>query len=258
MDAFGGKRPRWGYAGSPLVLDEKVIVDTGSPRASTVALHKDTGRPIWTSGNQMGAYAAPVVMTIDGRQTVLCFKATELVGIDPSNGRQLWAFEWKTSYDVHATPPMVFDGDKIFLSTGYNRGCTLLRIDRGRPVVLWENRDLSTQVNPAVVYEGHVYGITGNAGRGDLVCMRLSDGEVMWEQGGFGTGALMIADGYLVVTSERGGKLAVAPASPKGFNATGEMTGLYDGRSWVAPVLSHRKIFAKDNAGSLACVDVSE
>jgi len=257
VDQFGAKRPKWGFAGSPLVYDDKVILDTGSPKASTVALHKDTGRPIWASGNQGAAYATPVPIKIGGKDTIVCFKAKHLVGIDPRTGRQLWAMPWETSYDVNATPPIAVDNDKLFMSTGYNRGCALIRVGRGNPTVLWENREMTTQVNGVVQHGEYVYGVSGNAGHGDLVCMRLSDGKVMWRQGGYGTGSVILADGNLIVVSEHGGKLAVAPASPEGFKPTGELQGVVRNKSWVAPVLSHGRIYVKDNRGHLACVDVS-
>jgi len=257
IDDFGGKRPRWGFAGSPLVHGDKVIVDTGSPRASTIALHKDTGRPVWTSGNQEAAYAMPVPMNVGGRDVIVSFKAKHLVAMDPDTGRQLWVFPWETSYDVNATPPIAVDDAKLFLSTGYNAGAALIRVGRGEPAVLWKNRAMTTQLNGVVRHGAYIYGITGNAGRGDLMCMRLSDGKVMWTEGGYGTGSLILVDDHLIVVSENEGKLAVAPASPEGFNPTGQMEDVVASRSWVAPVLSHGRIYVKDNRGNLTCLDVS-
>jgi len=256
VDELGGKRPRWGFAGSPLVYDKLVIVDTGSPRGSTVALNKDTGKAVWTSGNQGAGYAAPIVLKMGGKDLIVSFKAEQLVAMEPKTGRQVWSVPWETSYDVNATPPVLVDDDKLFISTGYNRGCALVRITRGGAATLWENREMSTQLNAVVKHGDYVYGVTGNSGRGDLMCMRLSDGKVMWTQGGYGTGAVMLAGDYLIVTSEKGGKLAVAPASPDGFKPTGQMAGLYPNRSWVVPVLSHGRIFVKDNKGHLAAVSV--
>jgi len=258
IEDFDGKRPRWGFAGSPLVHEDKVIVDAGGRGASTIALNKDTGRLVWSSGNQPAAYAMAVPMTIGGQDVIVSFKAEHLVAMDPATGRQLWALPWQTSYDVNATPPIAVDDDKLFVSTGYNAGGALVRVGRGEPAVLWKSRAMTTQLNGVVRLGDYIYGFTGNAGRGDLMCMRLRDGKVMWTEGGYGTGALILADDHLIVVSERGGKLAVAPASPEGFNPTGQMAGLVDGRSWVAPVLSHGRIYVKDNRGNLTCVDVSQ
>lgn len=253
---FGGKRPRWGYAGSPLVIGNRVIVDTGSRRASTLALDKNTGKQVWASGDQPAGYAAPVLLKINGKDQVVVFKAKQLVGLDPASGRQIWSVPWETGYDVNATPPVVVDGDKLFISTGYRRGCALVRVGQGRPNMLWQKRDMSTQMNGVVKHGDYIYGISGNAGGGKLMCMRLSDGKVMWSERGYGTGALMLAADHLIVSSERGGKLVVAPASSEGFEPTGQMEDLFPARSWVVPVLSHGRIFVKDNKGNLAAVDV--
>ena len=57
---LGGKVPTWGYAGSPLVLEKRVIVDVGAPGAATVALDKTSGEVAWKSGDEGAGYGAPL------------------------------------------------------------------------------------------------------------------------------------------------------------------------------------------------------
>jgi hypothetical protein len=66
----------------------------------------------------------------------------------------------------------------------------------------------------------------------------------------------MIADGKLVILSERG-KLAIAPASPDGFKGLASAQ-ILTGKCWTVPVLANGKIYARNNPdGQLVCVDVS-
>ena len=44
VDDLQGVRPQWGFAGSPLVTNDKVIIQTGSPSGSLVALDRENGR----------------------------------------------------------------------------------------------------------------------------------------------------------------------------------------------------------------------
>ena len=67
-DAKGG-RPEWGYAGSPLVLDGKVIVSSGkSRRRSLFAYSVADGKIVWRDGSQPGNYS-PLPAEPRGRAT---------------------------------------------------------------------------------------------------------------------------------------------------------------------------------------------
>jgi hypothetical protein len=78
---------------------------------------------------------------------------------------------------------------------------------------------------------------------------------VKWEHKGFGPGGLMAADGMLITLSEKG-ELAIAPASPEKFApaATAQVLG---GRCWSAPVLSHGRLYCRNAAGDVVCLDLS-
>jgi outer membrane protein assembly factor BamB len=40
---FDGKRPTWGFSGSPLLVNNKLILETGSSSGSLVCLHAKSG-----------------------------------------------------------------------------------------------------------------------------------------------------------------------------------------------------------------------
>ncbi len=254
QEEFDGRRPKWGYAGSVVVVDGKLIAEPGGRRASTVALDPRTGATIWTAGNDEPGYSTPLLAQLNGQPTLLIFKAKALVALDPDTGRELWRFGWRTDWDVNASMPIVRD-DTVFISTGYGSGCALLRVTPNGVEQVYRGDELSTQMNTAVYHDGYVYGVSGNAGNGVLVCLDYETGELMWTQRGYGTGSVTIADGRLIVMGERG-QLATAPASPEGFKPTGRMQ-VMGGRSWVVPVLSGGRLYCKNNDGLIVCLDVS-
>ncbi|MHC4199201.1 MAG: outer membrane protein assembly factor BamB family protein, partial [Planctomycetota bacterium] len=55
---FGAKLPGWGMCAAPLVVDDKLIVNPGGPKASIVALHRRTGEVIWRCAGAQAAYAS--------------------------------------------------------------------------------------------------------------------------------------------------------------------------------------------------------
>lgn len=253
---FGGRYSSWKYAGSPLVVGEMVILDTGADGNSTVALDKNSGRKIWGVGDDLAGYATPIPLRHAGQRGVLVFKARAMVAHDLATGRELLRIVWKTYHDANASTPTVV-GDKLFISTGYGgrsaRGA-LFQLGQAQPRQIWLNQDLETKMNSAVVYEGHVYCVSEKS-RGQLMCFDLRDGSIVWSEPSFARyGTLMIAGGKLVVLDEEG-TLVIADATPEGYRERARARVL-DSRSWVMPVLANGRIYARSNKGELVCLDV--
>jgi len=249
---FGGRPPRWKYAGSPTVEADLLILDIGGRGNSTIALDKTSGKKVWGSGSDGAGYATPVGFHQGKTRGVLVFKATALVAVRVADGRELWRVPWRTAYDVNASSPTAL-ADSFFVSSGYGGGRgALYSLAGGRPRRVWLNGDIKTKMNSCVIREGYVYGISEKGGK--LMCMSLKNGKTAWSQSGFGYGTLMIAGDKIVALSERG-ELVIAEASAKGFQVAARAKVL-GGRCWVSPVLANGRIYCKNNKGSLVCVDV--
>jgi outer membrane protein assembly factor BamB len=251
---FGGRRPDWGFSGSPTVAGNLLLCDVGGTGASTVALDKKTGKVVWKIGNHAPGYGSPAVMQIEGKPTVVVFKAKDLVGYDLASGKELWSTGWQTSYDVNAATPLAVGGDRIFISSGYNAGCALIQVRNGKATELWRNKNLRAHVNTPVPIDGHVFGVDGNTGGGNLVCLDLATGERKWEEKTVKGGSLIRAGDKLFVLTEKG-ELVIADASPAGFKAQ-LRTSVLNKRCWVQPALSAGRLFVKDNDGNLVCLDL--
>ena len=249
---FGGRRPEWGFSGSPTVEGKLLLLDAGGKDGSTVALDKATGELVWKTGADEAGYASPVVATLEGKRTVLVFKAKALVALQPESGTELWRAAWKTSYDVNSATPLVF-GNRILVSSGYGAGCALFEVRNGAPVELWRNRHLRSHVNTPVHFGGHIFGLDGQAEpRAPLVCLNAEDGSVVWSEKGLG-GSLILARDRLLLCSERGELLSLQ-ASPAGFKTDLRLQVL-QGRSWVQPSLCGTRLFLKNNQGELVCLE---
>ena len=251
---FGGKRPQWGFAGSPTIEGNLVIVDMGGPGASTVALDKATGTTVWKSGDDAAGYASAIVAVVAGKKTVVMFKASQLVGLDLKDGRELWRTGWKTSYDVNAATPMVA-GDKVFVSSGYGSGCGLFEIAGGGAMERWRNKGIKSHFNSPALFQGHVYGIDGQAGPGSpLTCLDLATGATIWQEKTVGGGAVVVADGKLICLTEKG-ELVIGAASPAGFKALSR-TQVLGKRCWVQPTYANGRIFCRNNEGDLVALEL--
>ena len=68
---FGGEPPHYGYAISPLVAGNAVVIQGGGPGSALVALDRDSGEPRWRSGDLLTDYASPVLATLGGERQIL-------------------------------------------------------------------------------------------------------------------------------------------------------------------------------------------
>lgn len=251
---LGGRKPEWGYSGAPLVYGDFVIVDCGADGASTVALHRGTGAVVWRSGSDKAGYASPVVFTMDGVPTLLLFKAEALIGLDPSSGAERWRFPWKTSYNIHAATPLPLGPNHILIASGYNAGAALVSVQGGEATRVWSNKNLRSHINSPVFVAGAVFGIDGNTGGGNLVCLDPATGEKRWEEKSVKGGALVSANGKLIIVSEKG-ELVIAEANAAAFRPIARQFAL-SRRTWAQPTLSDGRLFLRDNLGSLVCLDL--
>jgi outer membrane protein assembly factor BamB len=245
--ATRAQSPQWGFAGAPLVDGSRVIYNVGT---SGTAVDKNTGKIVWQTGGGQAGYAGPMPYSAGGRRGIAIFTSTGLVGVDPATGRTQWQHPWDTSHGVNAADP-IFSGDMVFISSGYNRGCALLRIGGARPQVLWENKNMRNHFNTCVLIGGQLYGNDD----GKLVCIDLRTGNTRWRGIGMDKGGLITADGKLLILTGRG-ELAIAAANPSGYSELARARVL-GGECWPHPVLSGGRAYCRNRQGSLVCVDLS-
>ncbi len=243
--------PKWGFAGSVLLVKDMAILNAGS---AGIALNKKTGKTIWKSANEGAGYSTPLPFEAGGFEGISLYGAKKLMALDPKDGKVLWSHPWITSYDVNASEP-IFVGDEVFVSTGYKTGCALLKIADASLTEVWRNKEMSNQCNSCVLWDGHLYGFDGNVGgKGILKCVEFATGETKWAKKGLGTGSVMLADGKLIVLGE-GGLLTIATVTPDDYVEL-RRAQILKGRCWTVPVLWQGKIYARDAAGNMVCVDV--
>ena len=246
----GVKPNRWGFAGSPLVWGDKIILNAGS---AGLALDRTTGRSRWSNGNNAGGYASPTRFAAGGKDSVLIFAAKHLIALDPETGRELWRQFWETGWDTNNTDPLVHDG-RIFVSS-FSRGCGLFSVESGKPKIVYTNSVLSNHLSPGVVQGDDLYAFNGEAKQEtDFRCLHLSTGELRWVCKDPAFGSVILADGKLIVLSDKG-ELLLAEASPAEFKLLARAKVL-SGLCWTPPALADGRLYVRNARGELRCLDV--
>jgi outer membrane protein assembly factor BamB len=242
---FGGRAPYWGVSESPLVLEDRVIVNAGGTGASIVALAREDGRVLWRSGGDPAGYSSAVVARAHGVTQAVFFTARRVVGVDVRDGRTLWEYDRVSNRTANIATPIVRQ-DRIFVSSDYGTGAALLRLARAPSGVAAEEvyftRDMRNHHSSSVLVGDHLYGFSSAI----LTAMRFDDGQVAWRDRSVGKGSLVYADERLYLFSE-GGVVGLAEASPAGYREHGRFR-LETGSSstWSHPVVAGGRLYLRD------------
>jgi outer membrane protein assembly factor BamB len=195
-----------------------------------------------------------VPFTLEGKRCVAMLAATELAVVDLANGRKTASYEWKTRDNANCADPVIV-GDAVFVTSGYNVGSALIRVSGGNAAVLWKKAYGCVYASPVMAGD-YLYALVESGWmKADLACVSAKDGSVQWRQKDVGSGGLMLADGKLIVLS-RSGDLILAEASPVAYTEIARATIFSVGACWNGPVLCNGRIYAKNEKGTLVCLDV--
>ncbi len=250
---LGGKTPDWGFACSPLILGDRVIVQ-GS---STAAFDKKTGKLLWKSDAFLQAYGSAVPFEYQGKTMIADLNSQALIVVDADSGKLMAATPWTTQYNTSAATPIIV-GNQIFISTGYGKGAGLFEFTGNRLRQKYHTTVMANHMNSCVLREGHLYGVHGNSHqRGDASfnCINFETGQRTWTQKGLGVGAVTLAGDKLIILTDRG-DLVLAAASPDAYNELHRMDRVVAGKCWTPPIIANGRIYARNSAGDLVCVEV--
>ncbi len=245
---YGALVPRYGFAGSPYVDENLVIYNAGT---HGMALHAADGTLAWETGTNRAGYSTPVPFDLGEQRFLVLMGERTFAAVQARTGQVLWEHPWVTKYNANIPDPIV-DSNLVFVSTGYNEGSALFDVATGQVTELWFQKNMQTFLNTSVLWQGCLYG--PNDKDKTLTCVERDTGWIIWAQTGFGNGSVMLADGKLIALSEDG-ELCIAEASPAGYRELGKGR-ILTGKCWSVPVLANGKIYARNAAGHLVCVEL--
>jgi outer membrane protein assembly factor BamB len=242
---FGAELPTWGTCSTPLVVDDKLIVNPGANEASLAALDLETGEVLWKTPGEPPAYASLILGTFGGVRQIVGYDATSLGGWDPNTGRRLWTLTPSEKGDFHVTTP-VDVGGQILLSTAKN-GTRLYSFDQtGRiePVPAAWDTDLAPDTATPIVVNDLVFGCSGG-----LVCLDLRDGlrtlYKMQDDPAFKGHAAFIGGGGRVLAVSVEGELVLFQAARDSLMPAASLRLFQDGEIWSRPILIGDRLYVR-------------
>jgi outer membrane protein assembly factor BamB len=262
---FGAKRPEWGFAESPLVDENRVLITPGGQQGAMVALNLQTGETLWrtTGFSDEAQYSSAVLALIGGVRQYVQLTMENLVGVSAKDGRILWQAKRKGSTAVIPTP--LVDGNRIYVTSGYGTGCNLFKVtESGGSFSVeqeYSNKVMANHHGGVVKVGANVYGFSDSKG---WTCQDFQTGNVVWaDKEKLKKGSVVYADGMLYCREEADksktakGTVALLQATPSGFTEAGRFDppDRSENNTWSHPVVAGGKLYLRDQ-DVLLCYDV--
>lgn len=231
----GGKTsvPDWGFASSPLVVEDVVIV---AAAGQLLAYELATGKPRWFGPAGGVSYSSPQLVTINGVTQILLMSGAGATTVSPRDGKQLWQHRWPGGFPI-VQPAVIADGDVLIVASGAS-GTRRLAVVNGPggwvATERWTSNGLKPYFNDFVVHKGYAFGFDGRI----LACIDLKDGSRQWKGGRYGNGQLLLlADQDVLLVLSEDGEVALVKATPDQFTELARYKAI-EGKTWNHPVLA--------------------
>jgi outer membrane protein assembly factor BamB len=258
LQRFNASNIAWGISESILVDGDNVVFTPGGDQAAMVCVDRVSGEIKWRAavpGNPPAGYSSAIVAEVDGVRQYVNFTHTAVVGVRANDGEFLWANDAAANGTANCSSPL-FNDNMVFSSSGYSTGAACVRLTAsGRNVSaeqLYHTMDMESHHGGMVEIDGYVYGSDGDV----LKCLDMATGEVMWQDRSVGKGAVVYADGKIILRSE-GGEVAMFEATPEEYRELGRFMqpDRAERPAWAHPVIAGGRLYLRD-WDKLLCFDL--
>ena len=255
MQEYGAPGPDRGYACSPLLYNDTIIVSVGGPGQALAAFNAKTGALVWKAGDFDFSPASPIVIDVDGQKQLLYFAGNVVAGLDPATGKTLWTHPHKTDWGLNISTPVWTPSDHLlFVSSAYGTGSRVLELRQaaGKTTVTekWFSNRMRVHIGTAIRLGGFVYASSGDFGPAFITAVDIHTGKIAWQDRAFARAQLLHADGKLIVLDEDG-TLGLATVTPAGLQVLAKAS-ILENRAWTPPTLVGTKLYVRDRKNVMA------
>ena len=255
-DEHSTSAPRFGFSGSPLVHEDKVILSAGGRQNRSLVAHSVVdGRFIWGGGKMRAGYSSPSIHRIAGRDQILILNNGSVAAHHPENGEVFWEVPWPTGGGLQCVAqPLPIADSQVFVTTGYGIGCKLYEISETngtmQSTIVYETPRMKAKFTQVVLHDGYIYGLDD----GVFVCLDPETGQRKWKRGRYGHGQILLVGDKLIVQTEDGDVVLVRP-NPDGLEELGTIPAL-SSKTWNNPVLAGSLLLVRNDREAV-CYEVA-
>lgn len=228
---------QYGFASSPLVLGETVIIHAGGKHA-LIAFRLTDGKVIWRSEPAEAGYASPILMTWKGTSYVVQLTRDFLFAIRPDDGTMAWRYDLPKKGLTNVPTPISLPNGGLLVSGQGLQGTRRLQLEDGTNGIvvkeIWYQRRIQFFYTNWLITGELVLGFPGNGG-GRLTALKLSDGSIAYQELGQ-TDANLIGFGKELLLVRGDGVVSLGDEAMDGF-VPARRGRPAAGRSWTPPSL---------------------
>ncbi len=273
------RMPVWGISAAPLIEKNLLILHIGGEDGACVlALDRKTGKEVWRALDDGASYSAPIVIEQAGKRVLVVYTADNVVGLDPQSGAVHWKQPFPPTRMAIGISTPVLHGDLLFL-TNFFDGSLLLKLRQDELAVtkVWQRAGPSEQetdslhsiISTPYLDGDHIYGVDSY---GELRCLRLDNGDRVWEsldavpKARWATIHFVKNRDNVWMFNEKG-ELIIATLSPEGFQEKSraflieptrdQLPSRRGGVAWSHPAFANRHVFARSDK-ELVCASLAK
>ncbi|MBI3860864.1 MAG: PQQ-binding-like beta-propeller repeat protein [Planctomycetia bacterium] len=213
---FGDPKMAWGYALSPLVVDDAVLFpwDHHTGPCYLIGLDRRTGDIAWQEDRPIGtAHATPLLVEHHGRKDILVPGKNRLTAFDAATHKELWTYgEGSGPYNGEIIVSPVYGDGLVFTQLWRQSPIHAIRLTAGGkpPEQVWVNEKAGPQEPSLLYYRGLLYALMDN---GVIACFDGKTGKEQYrERLGGACNSSPIAGGGHVYASNNDGTTFVLKA----------------------------------------------
>ena len=267
LETYDSPSGYFGAGSTPIVINEKLLVNVGGSKAAVVAFDLKTGIEIWKSFDDRASYSSPIELKVGGKSQALVVTRLNAALFDPDSGRVLSEMKFgKRGATVNGAMPVQV-GKYLFLNAAYNVGGRLVKVDDSNQLVDVphdSNDQFASQYSTPVVVGDTFYGTAGREdfNNGSFRCVDVSTGKLKlnWKRERFPVGHTILVGRQMLTLDSEGG-FHVIDVNPNKFSRVYQ-TKLFDSKSRAMPAMANGLFYARSNAvrgkGELVCVQVGD
>lgn len=240
------KVPLLGFTSSPLLCNDHLVIDVGR----VIALRQADGTSAWETEKFVESYSSPgAPFSYESEEHLPLLNGTGLTLVRLRDGHVSWRLPWKTfNYDTNTASPVINEG-LAFISSGYDRGCALVRIGAAsEEAVVWQKEAFRSRYNTHLLIEDSLFGFDLN----EFQCVDFKTGEVKWSEDMGALGCQIRVDDKVILFLEHGELVLVKPGR-EGYSELGR-THVLGGRCWSLPTFCDGLLYLRNSKGEMVCV----
>ncbi|MCP4727969.1 MAG: PQQ-binding-like beta-propeller repeat protein [bacterium] len=250
---FQVKEAQWGFAGSPIIHNGVVIIQSDVQENSFLAaLDVKTGNEIWrTTREDVPTWSTPTVFTKNQRTQIIVNGFRHAGGYDFETGKEIWKIT--DGGDIPVPTPIIAH-DLIFINSAHGKKSPIYAVktdakgdislkedETANDNIVWSINRGGSYLVTSIVYGDYFYNCRIN---GTLMCFNAKTGEQLYRErlgsGVTGFSASPVAsNGKLYYTSEEGSVYVIKPGAEFELIAENSMNDI----CMATPAVSENTLF---------------